>query len=77
MVICFLLNIGGLTFKNKKYNKGYSLWQLKVSRLLNNIWKTKVNPNEIIPIHWRSVKRFFLNVLSCNIHSCILDGMHE
>jgi len=50
-------------FENKKYNKGYSLWQLKLSLLLNHLWKTKVNPNGMISIPYNKIpyRRLFQN----------------
>ena len=49
--ICDFMGVETPEFENKKRNIGYSLWQLKVSLLLNNLFRTKANSKGIIPLH--------------------------
>jgi hypothetical protein len=50
--LCDFMDVQIQNFKNKKLNIGYSLWQLKFSKIINNIFKTPLNPNGIIPLKY-------------------------
>jgi hypothetical protein len=51
--ICKFIGTETPNFKRIKRNIGYSFWQTKVSILINNIYKTKLNPNGIIPLKYK------------------------
>ncbi|MEF8849071.1 MAG: sulfotransferase domain-containing protein [Candidatus Thermoplasmatota archaeon] len=51
--VCSFIGSKPVSFKNVKHNVGYSLWQLKVSRVLNNLFKSSKNPDGLIPLHHR------------------------
>jgi len=48
--ICDFIGVNVPDFTNKRVNAGYSLWQLKVSLVLNSFFKTWLNSKGIIPI---------------------------
>jgi len=47
--LCNFIGVKPPEFKNIQHNVGYSLWQLKVSLILNRFFRTKLNPNGLIP----------------------------
>jgi len=51
--ICNFMGVVRPNFKNKKWNVGYSLWQLKTALMLNNFFKTSLNPNGIFPLEYK------------------------
>ena len=59
--ICSFIGVDAPEFKNVKRNVGYSLWQLKVSRVINMLFKNDMNPNGIIPLtyHWHPHRILF------------------
>lgn len=48
--ICNFIDVEVPPFKNYSVNSGYSFWQLKISILLNHLFKTWLNPAGIIPL---------------------------
>lgn len=38
------------SIENKPWNRGYSLWQLKFARLVNNLFQSECNPNGFLPM---------------------------
>jgi len=55
--ICGFFGVSCPVFGNVVYNRGYSLWQLKLCRLLNNVWRNKYNPSGFFR---RKYNQFFL-----------------
>ena len=51
--ICDFMNVESPNFDNVVRNVGYSHWQLKLSLLLNNLYKTKANPKGFIPLEYK------------------------
>lgn len=51
--ICDFIGVKIHNYKNKKLNIGYSLWQLKFSMLMNNFFKTPLNPKGIVPLKYK------------------------
>lgn len=51
--ICNFMGVDSPNFKNKKWNVGYSLWQLKTSLILNHFFKTSLNPEGVIPLEYK------------------------
>jgi len=50
--ICRFLGVETPNFKNRKRNVGYSLYQLKMSLLINKFFKTPLNPNGVFPLQY-------------------------
>ena len=50
--ICEFIGAETPSFTNTPRNIGYSLWQLKVSRMANNLFKTELNPDGLIPLRY-------------------------
>ena len=48
--ICDFMGVKMPTFRNEKLNISYSMWQLKVALIVNQFFKTSLNPNGIIPL---------------------------
>ena len=51
--ICDFIGVNVPDFANKRVNAGYSLWQLKVSLVLNSFFKTWLNSKGMIPIPYQ------------------------
>jgi len=51
--ICKFIGTETPNFKIIRWNIGYSFWQTKISILINNIYKTSLNPNGIIPLKYK------------------------
>jgi hypothetical protein len=50
--LCDFIGVDSPNFKNIKKNRGYSLWQLKLSRILNHFFKIPLNLQGIFPLHY-------------------------
>jgi hypothetical protein len=64
--LCSFIGVDSPEFKNIKRNRGYSLWQLKFSRIFNHFFKTPLNPKGIFPLHYlrHPHRRIFQNWIS-------------
>lgn len=51
--ICDFIGVDVPEFTLERKNIGYSLWQLKVSRFVNNLFRSKLNPKGIIPLNYK------------------------
>ncbi|MBN1389966.1 MAG: sulfotransferase [Candidatus Thermoplasmatota archaeon] len=48
--ICDFIGTETPTFSNKRINSGHSLWQLKVSRIMNRFFRSEYNPKGFLPM---------------------------
>ena len=50
-ILCNFLDIKKPNYNSKKRNIGYSLWQIKLSLLINHFFKNENNPKGLLPLN--------------------------